>query len=144
MPRKGGIKQFILFCAIGLLNTAVDFIVFFILVWLSVHYAAAQAMAYLTGMVCSYMMNSAFTFRSRAEARSADSRRERLFRKLRFAVWNMLMLSSSVGLIAVATDVAGWPQLWSKTVVTVIIVAINFYGSKRWVFRSEKETVKAA
>lgn len=143
MPRNGGVKQFISFCAIGLLNTSVDFIVFFILVWLSVHYAAAQAMAYLTGMVCSYMMNSAFTFRS-AEARSAVSRRESLFRKVRFAIWNMLMLSASVGLIAIATDVFGWPQLWSKAGVTVIIVAINFYGSKRWVFRSEKETVKAA
>ncbi|MCU6710435.1 GtrA family protein [Paenibacillus sp. J5C_2022] len=140
MPRSGGIKQFISFCAIGLLNTAVDFVVFVILVWLSVHYAAAQAIAYLAGMVCSYVMNSAFTFRSETDV----PRRESLFRKLRFVVWNVLMLGASVGLIAIATDVAGWPQLWSKAGVTGIIVAINFYGSKRWVFRSEKEAVKAA
>lgn len=130
--RRIWLKQFAAFCAIGVLNTAIDMIVFALMIWIGVHYAAAQAAAYLAGMTNSYLMNSAITFRGQR----ADV--DPIRRKVRFAVWNAMMLTLSIGLIAVAKEAAGLSELAAKAVVTALIVALNFYGSKKWVFADKR------
>lgn len=175
--RKALIIQFIKFNMVGLLNTAIDFAVFFLLIWLSTHYAVAQAVAYLAGMVNSYIWNKAFTFkastagvgwtggapeapvkvagvpetRGKVEGaevtgkvegaevpgkvvRGVKSRGEAMKLGLRFITWNGIMLGLSVLLLAIATHTLGLDNLIGKVIVTIVIVFLNFYGSKRWVF----------
>lgn len=128
---RASIKQFIVYSIVGGLNTFIDMAVFMLLVFLNVHYAAAQVVSYSAGMANSYVMNRAFTFR--AESVRLD-RKEEWRRGLRFVVWNAAMLGLSILLLALAAE---WLQLreWTaKIIVTVLVVAVNFYGSKKWVF----------
>lgn len=131
--------EFVKFSLVGVLNTAIDFVVFMLLIWLSVHYAAAQVISYLAGMTNSYVLNSAFTFRSKLETvRPARSKGSIMKQRLRFIIWNVVMLVLSILMLAILTQAAGISEITAKAIVTVIIVAINFYGSKRWVFVSEQ------
>ncbi|GKU80194.1 GtrA family protein [Paenibacillus sp. L3-i20] len=129
--RRKWLIQFIKFSLIGVLNTTIDFLVFMLLVGLNVHYAGAQAGAYLAGMTNSYIMNSTITFRAE---RKDDSKAEGWKRRLRFLFWNGVMLTLSVMLIAFASEVIGLSDLLAKAIVTALIVVLNFYGTKRWVF----------
>lgn len=151
-PNRGGdrktwLSQFLKFGLVGLFNTLIDFAVFTLLIFLSVHYAFAQAIAYLVGMANSYYMNSAFTFSSKqkpVEDRLAPTpapiptgtrtQKPSWRRQLRFLVWNLFMLGLTVGLIALCTEGLGLHEMLSKVFVTGFIVILNFYGSKVWVF----------
>lgn len=125
------IKQVMSFGVIGVLNTLIDMAVFALLVFLHVHYAAAQLAAYGAGMTNSYFLNRAFTFRTEPSLVNAAEERRR---KLRFLAWNIGMLAVSILMLAIATDWLMWRELPAKAVVTALIVAVNFYGSKKWVF----------
>ncbi|MHA7964785.1 GtrA family protein [Paenibacillus sp. CAU 1782] len=135
--KKDWVPQLFKFGLVGVLNTLIDFAVFTLLIVMSVHYALAQPVAYLAGMVNSYYMNRAFTFSARKRGQEISvpaARGGDWGRKLRFLIWNLVMLGLSVGLIALATEVAGLHEMVSKVLVTGLIVVLNFVGSKLWVF----------
>lgn len=125
--------QFVMFGMVGVLNTAIDFGAFGLLTWLSVHYALAQALSYMAGMVNSYLLNNAITFRS-ARSKGSGGLAYALRRQLRFLLWNGAMLLLSIGLMSAAIQLFGWPTWSAKAAVTILILGLNFYGSKKWVF----------
>jgi putative flippase GtrA len=125
--------QFAIFGMVGVLNTAIDFGAFAVLTWLSVHFAVAQALSYLAGMVNSYLLNNAITFRS-SRGRESGSAALGLRRQLRFLLWNGAMLLLSIALMSGAIGLLGWSEWVAKAAVTVFILGLNFYGSKKWVF----------
>lgn len=132
--RRASVKQFFVFCIIGGLNTLIDMGVFMLLVLADVHYALAQTAAYGAGMANSYLMNRAFTFRA-ASVRMKDEWR----RGLRFVAWNAAMLGLSVLLLALAAEWLLLREWIAKIIVTLLIVPLNFYGSKKWVFAAKHQ-----
>jgi putative flippase GtrA len=128
---RATLKQFIVFSIVGGLNTVIDLAVFMLLIVMDVHYAAAQVASYSAGMANSYLMNRAFTFRSESVRLE---RKDEWRRGLRFAVWNAVMLGLSVLLLASAAEWLHLREWIAKIIVTGLVVAVNFYGSKKWVF----------
>lgn len=128
--KKTGL-QFVLFNMIGLLNTAIDFAVFTVLITLSVHVGIAQAVGYMAGMINSYVLNSRITFREHANKKKKGQAGSR---RIRFLLWNLTMLLLSVALMTLAVNVLHIHTIVAKIGVTIIVLAINFYGNKRWVF----------
>jgi len=128
---RKSLKQFIIFGIVGVSNTAVDFIVFWLLIQTSLHYIIANIMAYSLGMLNSYIWNSAITFKSKYGKNEIIA----VKRIIRFIIWNGLMLLLSSALIYVVVEYMQWHALTSKLVVTVIILVIQFLGSKKWVFK---------
>jgi len=59
-------------------------------------------------------------------------------RMLRFIIWNLCMLVVSLLLLILAAEWIGLHELIGKAIVTLLVVALNFYGSKRWVFAGRK------
>lgn len=137
--KRESLIQLLKFGLIGILNTAVDMTVFGVLIISGIHYAAAQIAAYSAGMAGSYLMNSKFTFHV-TDVRG--DRKQEWRRRLQFLMWNVTMLGLSVLLLASVKRWFGWKDLIAKTMVTVLIVAINFYGSKKWVFAGERQAEK--
>lgn len=134
--------QFVLFGLVGALNTAVDFGIFALLTWLSVHYSAAQALSYFAGMVNSYLLNNGITFRS-ARSAGKEGLTASLRRQVRFLIWNGTMLLLSVALISGAVQLLEWSAWLAKIIVTILILGLNFYGSKKWVFNSARSVESA-
>ncbi|WP_337099002.1 GtrA family protein [Paenibacillus sp. YIM B09110] len=134
--RKALAIQFLTFNAVGLLNTAIDIVLFALLVWLGVHFAIAQVISYGAGMVNSFILNSKFTFGGETGGSGAavSHKPARLKKLIRFVVWNGVILAVSILLLALLTKLAGMEELYGKLIATAVTVVINFYGSKRWVF----------
>jgi len=63
--KQEGIFQFVKFGLVGVLNTGVDWLVFFLLTssFLSEKETVAKAIAFIAAMVNSYILNSIWTFR---------------------------------------------------------------------------------
>jgi gtrA-like protein len=57
-------KQLTTFAAIGVLNTAIDITVYTLLIWLTVPLLLAIIISTTTGMICSYLLNRRFTFKT--------------------------------------------------------------------------------
>ncbi|MFD1957186.1 GtrA family protein [Paenibacillus thailandensis] len=134
--KRSLLVQFVAFNFIGLMNTAVDYIVFQALIWAGVHYIVAQVISYAAGTVNSFVMNRAVTFKH--ASRQAGRTRAQA---ARFAVLNAGVMLCSIFLLYVFVDLGGLPYWLSKLLVTAVTVVLNFTGSKRWVFREERAQV---
>lgn len=131
---KGTIAQFITFNLVGLLNTLIDFLLFTLLIWFGAYYLLAQVIAYGAGMINSYVLNSRYTFGKKENPASTP---KQLNMSVRFIVWNGMLLGFTLLLLMAFNEWWGLNEVVSKLIVTVVTVALNFYGSKKWVFREK-------
>jgi len=125
--------QPIKFAAVGVLNTAVDFLVFFILNTLfGINRFIAQFFSYGAGIANSYFFNSRFTFKSQKTSGEIA----------KFITLNLLMLAFSMLLLWVFGHFIIFfsdkiNNLISKALATLIVLVVNFLGSKFLVFKDK-------
>ena len=120
--------QLLRFCTVGLGNMTIDFTAFFLLLLGGVPYLLAQIISYAAGVVNSFVCNRQWTFGVRVKVNFAEA--------AKFAAVNVTSLLISAGLLFVLHNLAGANQnLWlSKLAATGGGMAINFLGSRFWVF----------
>lgn len=124
-----GFVQLIKYNVVGVMNTAVDFIAYQLLTALGLHYAIAQCISYGLGILNSYFFNSRWTFKGGEKHYSGGE-------FLRFILVNLVSLAASVGLLRLCYMVLGIDSnLWSKAIVTPVVMIINFLGTKLFVFK---------
>ncbi|WCK54557.1 GtrA family protein [Aneurinibacillus sp. Ricciae_BoGa-3] len=114
------------FCVVGLLNTAVDFAVFFVLSLAMIPYLLAQPVSYSAGVINSYFLNRRWTF----QVKQKPDRLE-IF-KFIFVNGVSLVVSSSI--LFITRDIGQINILFSKIAACVGGVAVNYIGSRLWVF----------
>lgn len=118
---------------VGLLNTFVDFAVFSALVYgLGVAAIVAQPISYLCGFANSYVWNRKWTFRS--------GKRVNVPELIRFGVVNAVSFGLSTVVLMAIVSGLGWSALIGKAVSIVVSLAVNYVGSRLWVFRGTAET----
>jgi putative flippase GtrA len=117
------------FCLVGAGNTFVDFIVFFLLASFGVSALLAQVCSYTVGVVNSYVWNRMWTFRVKRKANIGEF--------FRFIVVNVLSLAVTLLLLFLCRDVGHWPLFAGKLAATLGGIAVNFAGSRFWVFASK-------
>lgn len=118
------------FAVVGIGNTLVDFGVFFLLTSMGVSYVLAQACSYSAGVINSYVWNRTWTFRVQEKASAQQV--------LQFLILNLLSLGTTVVLLQLLR-LAGMSLFSSKVLATIAGMAVNFIGSRFWVFSSERE-----
>lgn len=123
---RARVFQFLRFCAVGAGNTAVDFIVFFLLNMAGAPYLPAQVISYSAGVVNSYFCNRAWTFRVARKASLPEA--------VSFILVNGLSLSAASGLLYILYDVSHLDLWLSKCFATGAGMMVNFAGSRLWVF----------
>jgi putative flippase GtrA len=87
--------------------------------------AVANVIAYLAGMVNSFLLNRAWTFRATGNA---------LPQALRFAVVSLFSLTTSTLVTFALVDVLGLPSLAVWVPLTALVVVVNYLGCKHWAF----------
>lgn len=144
---KAAILQFIKFNIVGVINSLIDFVVYWLLNRFFGWTYIAQVISYSCGMTNSYLMNSNWTFK---ESRS------RSFREvLGFVLVNLTSLLVSLGGIWFFQNVAGVTNAWAeaalpkalyavingdmlaKLFATVLSVIVNYLGNKWFVFKKK-------
>lgn len=124
-----GLRQFIKFNVVGIMNTAVDFGVFMILNrYLGLIYAVSQVISYSCGMVNSYFLNKFWTFQKREGFTAIEV--------TKFILVNLCSLGISLLVLYILQSKWSWEVLPSKVLATGFSVGVNFLGNKFWVFEA--------
>jgi putative flippase GtrA len=87
--------------------------------------AVANVLAYLAGMVNSFLLNRSWTFRAQGHF---------LPQAVRFAAVNLFSLTMSTAVSFALVDVLHYPYLAVWVPLTAIVVLVNYLGSKHWAF----------
>ena len=124
-------REFILYAIFGCINTLIDFLVFTGTNEL-LHFPAelCQVFGYLAGFISGFIFNRNITFKK-------EGAKGLVGQVVRFALVNLVSLGVSTLLIHLLKE-AGMNEYIAKILVTVIVVLINFFGYKFFVFRKEK------
>jgi putative flippase GtrA len=88
--------------------------------------AVANVIAYLAGMVNSFLLNRSWTFRATAG--------DALPQAMRFAVVSLFSLTMSTVVTFALVDVVGLPSLAVWVPLTALVVVVNYFGCKYWAF----------
>lgn len=129
------------FAAVGCLNTFIDWIVYFSIVYIfpaeSVFfYAVAKGFSYFCGIINSFFLNRYWTFRA-----SPDTNEKRRF--LKFAVVNALGLGINSLTVYILLNLHV-SQAIALFVATATAFGFNFTLSKLWVFRKGEMVPKTS
>lgn len=115
------------FAFVGIFNTLVDWIVFFIMdTLLHIPTIISQPTAYACGVICSYIGNKFFTFKAKNKVTVAET--------VKFVVVNLLSLAASTGVLMLLSQSIGWNEYIAKIPATAAAMCINFIGSRFFVF----------
>jgi putative flippase GtrA len=87
--------------------------------------AVANVIAYLAGMVNSFLLNRSWTFRATGNA---------LPQALRFGVVSLVSLTMSTLVTFALVDVLGFPSLAVWVPLLGVVVVVNYLGCKHWAF----------
>jgi putative flippase GtrA len=98
--------------------------------------AIANVVAYIAGMVNSFLWNRSWTFRARGKI---------LPQAVRFTVVNLVSLALGTVAMHVFVDQRGFPELAIFMPLAVVITLLNYFGSKLWAFaQPESATEQSA
>ena len=123
-------KRVITFGLVGCVNTLVDFLVFTLCYnYLAVTLEQSQTAGYLSGIVCSFVLNRRFTFK--------DWTREKWLQIVAFIAVNAASYYVSVLLISRLTALLGNAYI-AKIAVTGVVMLMNYFGYKTLVFKVRK------
>src|SRR5882672_949520 len=87
--------------------------------------AVANAVAYLAGMINSFLWNRSWTFRARGKV---------VPQAVRFVVVNLVSLALGTAAMHIFVDQRGFPELAVFLPLAVVITLLNYCGSKLWAF----------
>lgn len=139
---KNTALQLIKFCGVGVVNTAIDFGVFQLLIALGPaeqdlpqYKYIAQTFSYALSVLSSYLLNRRFTFNAKNQKVITSA--------IKMYTQSGVIFLIMQGLLWVCYDrLALRPEILAKFVATVPTTLINFLGSKYWVFRSKGGSTK--
>lgn len=122
-------RRVIVFGLVGVMNTAVDFAVYSLLLACTpLGLGLSQAAGYCAGLVNSFVMNRHITFRQG----STTSLKAQV---PRFLLVNGVTLALSILCLSLLVNRLGINQYLAKAPVTVLVMAANYLGYKLIVFR---------
>lgn len=119
-------KRFIMFCMVGVVNTAVTYIVYRILLFFNVHFEIANAIGDIAGGVNSYIWNRFWVFRD-ANTKTIES-------APKFVITFLLYMLASWILMKVSVNLIGIDEVWAKLFVLPITTILNYFMNKVWTF----------
>jgi putative flippase GtrA len=120
--------RFIRFGIVGVMNTLITIISFWILNKIGMVYITANIISYLIGVVNSYFFNSRWVFK-------VDSKKSS--RGVRFLIINLIVLAINTGLLILFVDKVGLNKYIAQIFVIVICMVLNYFLNRKWTFSEE-------
>lgn len=130
--------QVLRFGTVGVINTLVDVVAYFILTRYTPAFAdhinLAKGLSFFSGTVTSFILNRTFTFRVRTRFDMKEI--------IRFYTVVGSSLVFNVALLYVFNTIFGLYDLYAVGISTVLTFVAGFLLSRGWVFRAEKKEPK--
>jgi putative flippase GtrA len=128
-------KELITYLFFGGATTVVNIVVFFICQdFLGFAYKLSNVVGWVLSVLFAFYTNKYFVFESQHANRSSFYKEMFLFywyRALSFAV--------DMGLMILFIEQLKWGNFWAKIITQVVVVVLNYFFSKWFVFQKEKE-----
>lgn len=125
------IKELFKFATVGVINTIVDYAVFTLVSLISPNIYLAQTMGYAFGVLCSYTLNSRWTFKSNGKFLGREL--------IKFLVVNLFSYLCSVGALWVLVDNLSVNKYIAKIMLIGVTFIVNYTLNRLWVFKKESE-----
>jgi putative flippase GtrA len=125
--RDARARQFIKFVLVGIMTTALNFVIFAICLKLGLHYLPAAIVAFAIATINSYTWNRIWTFRA------GKHRNERL---AKFTVVQLVGLSINLVVLSFLVESFSMNELVAQLLANGFVVLSNFTGNKLWTFRA--------
>lgn len=126
-PQLAELFRFIKFGLTGVMNTAVDFLVFTVLSWIGINVYLSQTVSYAAGMLNSYIVNRSWTFASRGRFFGSQL--------WRFILANLSLLLLSLFVLRLGVGTFGLSRMFAKLCTTGCTMILGFLVNRLWVFR---------
>ncbi len=122
------IKQFIKFGIVGISNTLISLVIYYILVFLNIHYIIANTIGFVVSVMNAYYWNSKYVFK-------ADRKRSfvKSFVKVFISYSSTFMLGT--GLLYLWIDVLNISNLLAPIINLFITIPLNFLLNKLWAMK---------
>jgi polyisoprenyl-phosphate glycosyltransferase len=125
------------FLTTGIFTNIINFGVFWLLLrLLTVNYLISSIAGFFAGFILGFFLNRRFTFR--VESGRVGNQ------MVKFLIISLISLGANIGSIYICVE---WfhiiPEI-SQIIAILVSTAINFSGSKFWVFGQEKNVIKPA
>lgn len=120
------LRQFVRFCLVGISNTAVYFVVYYLLLFCHIPYLIANFIGWVVSVGNAYIWSRRYVF--------ADSRLSGQASLWRVYVSYALTLLLSTGSLYVLVQYCGFSDKIAPWLIYVLTVPLNFLLNKYWVF----------
>ena len=119
--------QFIKFGIVGISNTALSLLIYYVLVYIGVHYLISNVAAFMLSVLNACFWNSKYVFKA------GGGNKAKLLAKV-YACYG-LTFALSMGLLYLMMDMLGVSELIAPIINLCITVPANFLLNKFWAFR---------
>ena len=122
------LRQFVKFVLVGGLTTAINFLLYSVMVLAGLHYLAAAIIAFGLATLNSYTFNRTWTFRAG---------RHQHDRLVKFTTVQLVGLAINLVVLVLLVEYAGFEEhkLLAQLIANGCVVVSNFSGNKFWTFR---------
>jgi len=123
----GKVAQFVRFGLVGLSNTLISLLIYYLLIGLQVNYLLATIAGYVISSLSGYILNKLWVFRDKKKVKTS------MFRY--YAVYISSLLLNTV-LMYLWVDIFGISEQIAPILTLCVTVPYNFVFSKLWTFKS--------
>jgi putative flippase GtrA len=121
----GEYGQFLKFCMIGVVNTTISLVVFYILLRFDMHYLLSSSIAYCAGLLNGYIFSSSFVFQQKHNVKQV----------IKFISVNTSSLLINLLILYFLVKVGEVSNLHAQLFATIFNVIYNFTLNKWWTFK---------
>ena len=127
------VLQFIKFGIVGISNTIISLIVYYIFIYFGLHYIIANTAGFIFGTINAYFWNNKYVFKKHnTEKRSHAKTGMKVF-----VAYGITYILSTV-LLILWVDFFGIPQTIAPILNVCITTPLNFVMNKLWAFNERK------
>ncbi len=110
----------------GGLTTLVNLLTYGLFMAIGAHYLVATSIAFLVAVFFAYLVNKGFVFR---KGRSVEK-----IEVIRFYGFRLLSFATETAGLALLIEAVGADAYLSKGLMAIVVVVLNYFFSKWWVF----------
>ena len=124
-------KEVISYLIFGVLTTVVNIVVYYVFnTWLQVNYLVSNAIAWIASVLFAYITNRKYVF---------ESKNTSMFNELvKFIGARLSTGIMDMILMWLLVDVLSMNSMFSKIIVNVLVIVLNYVLSKVFVFKKEE------
>ena len=143
--RSEAFRELFVYGVVGVLTTAVNYAVYFVVTRLAALIAGAapdHAALIAVGNVLSWIASVAFAFWANKKYvfRSADWGKAALKKEIPgFVAARLFSLALDIAIVELMVHAMGVNDLIAKLVSNVVVIIVNYFLSKFWIFRKKGE-----